>query len=548
MASTVEIAAAEIAEWLSTAPGQRHNPDNNYGLQCVDTADQYAQDIFGVPWHVSLGAVAGAKDLLASANRDYFQVVRNDPNDPDLLPPVGAVVIWGGSAANPWGHVAVVVSRTKQGVRVVQQDGFAEPRVRVLHPDGVTSGFYSDKPVHYADLGWNNPGTGMVSGWLIPRPEKVKDTGAIKRGFGVKPEQPKYDPVATVTPTGVLHGIDTSSWQKGIDLAAVPADFVIVKVTGGTKYLNPEAKAQVAAARAAGKLIGLYHYAHEANYGPASAKAEAEFFLRHALPLADENTNLILDWEAKTVIGPSASGVAGNVWAKQWLDHVRAQTGARPWLYGYLSALAAHSWPTVATTYPLWIAWYGTSSTFHGYAKDFTLPFKPPAGFTLIAWQYSQFGRLGGYGGDLDLNVFFGTAQTWKATATGRLPSPVKPGTVPPKAPAPASNTNLVPPKVHVVAAGESLSGIAAHYGTTVAELRRLNTYITNPDYLAVGDRLRLPDGSVPPAPRVTQVIVEPGDNLTAIAAQFSTTVASIVAKNPTLNPNLIHPGQVLNI
>jgi GH25 family lysozyme M1 (1,4-beta-N-acetylmuramidase) len=36
-----------------------------------------------------------------------------------------------------------------------------------------------------------------------------------------------------------LKGIDISSYQSDIDLSRVNADFVIVKVTGGTWYENP---------------------------------------------------------------------------------------------------------------------------------------------------------------------------------------------------------------------------------------------------------------------------------------------------------------------
>lgn len=537
MATPAQIAAAEIAEWLSQAPGKLMNPDGHFGAQCVDVANQYGKDIFGIPWSRAIPPVVGAKDIMAADTEKYFVKVWNDPAAPDQLPPPGAVVVWAGNHLNQWGHVAIAVSATAKGVRVAQQDGFADPKVRVLHPDGVTSGYYSNKPAHYADLGWVNPGTGMVSGWLIPKPEMVKDTGAITRGFGPTPDQPAYDPTATVTPTGVMHGIDVASWQKGINLAAVSTDFVIIKVTGGTGYVNPEAKAQVNAARKAGRLVGLYHYAHEAGC-PGTAKAEAEFFLRHALPLMNEHTNLVLDWEAETVIG-----TGGNTWAKTWLDRVRAATGARPWLYANLTALAAHPWPTVSRDYPLWLAWYGSTTTVHGYASDFTTPFQVPAGFRLLAWQYTQFGRVPGYAGNLDLNVFFGDAGTWRSYATGKAPAPVNPAVVAPQAVVPASNAGTAA-RVHIVAPGEYLSAIAARYNTTVAELQRLNSYIRDPEYLAVGDRITLPTST----PRVTQVIVDPGDSLSSIATQFKTTVARIIARNPGINPDLIHPGQVLNI
>ena len=125
--ATAEAAAAEIAEWLKQAPGIAMNPDGSYGLQCVDAADQYAVDILGVPWQTSLGGVAGARQLMATASTTYFEKVWNDPTKPDLIPRAGDIIIWGGSALNQWGHVAIVISATRNGVTVVQQDGFAPP-------------------------------------------------------------------------------------------------------------------------------------------------------------------------------------------------------------------------------------------------------------------------------------------------------------------------------------------------------------------------------------------------------------------------------------
>lgn len=39
-----------------------------------------------------------------------------------------------------------------------------------------------------------------------------------------------------------LNGIDIASWQTGINVGAngVAADFVIIKATGGTGYVNPD--------------------------------------------------------------------------------------------------------------------------------------------------------------------------------------------------------------------------------------------------------------------------------------------------------------------
>ena len=37
-----------------------------------------------------------------------------------------------------------------------------------------------------------------------------------------------------------LNGIDISNWQSGINLAVVPCDFVVIKATEGTGYVNPD--------------------------------------------------------------------------------------------------------------------------------------------------------------------------------------------------------------------------------------------------------------------------------------------------------------------
>jgi soluble lytic murein transglycosylase-like protein len=57
--------------------------------------------------------------------------------------------------------------------------------------------------------------------------------------------------------------------------------------------------------------------------------------------------------------------------------------------------------------------------------------------------------------------------------------------------------------RTHTVGRGETLSGIAARYGTTVAAITRANR-IPNPNLIVVGAKLRIPRGGVPyaaPAP-----------------------------------------------
>ncbi|GEM_PF-5512424 len=100
---------------------------------------------------------------------------------------------------------------------------------------------------------------------------------------------------------------------------------------------------------------------------------------------------------------------------------------------------------------------------------------------------------------------------------------------------------------VHVVRPGETLSGIAQAFHTTVAHLVELN-HMADADVIVVGQILRLPTPA--PAHQVAVApkkhVVESGENLSVIAAEFGTTVGRLVQLNHIANPDLIFVGQVL--
>lgn len=97
---------------------------------------------------------------------------------------------------------------------------------------------------------------------------------------------------------------------------------------------------------------------------------------------------------------------------------------------------------------------------------------------------------------------------------------------------------------VYVVHPGDTLSGLAVRFRTTVAEIVRLNR-IANPNLIFIGQVLLIPVGT---ARQPFIYIVRRGDTLSAIARRFGTTVAAIVAANRIPNPNLIFVGQRLLI
>jgi LysM repeat protein len=102
---------------------------------------------------------------------------------------------------------------------------------------------------------------------------------------------------------------------------------------------------------------------------------------------------------------------------------------------------------------------------------------------------------------------------------------------------------------VVVVQPGDTLLGLAARYGTSVAVIAILND-IANPDLIRAGQRIRVTVGKTVNARGTGNQhhVVRPGETLTSIAAGFGTTIAAIAAANRLADPSYIQAGQVLRI
>ena len=101
----------------------------------------------------------------------------------------------------------------------------------------------------------------------------------------------------------------------------------------------------------------------------------------------------------------------------------------------------------------------------------------------------------------------------------------------------------------YTVQAGNTLSSIAAEFGTTVAALEQANPQITDPNLIYTGEVLNLPLPIVIPNTGGQTYTVQPGDTLLSIANQFGTTVSALLTANPSIvNQNLIYPGEVISI
>lgn len=92
---------------------------------------------------------------------------------------------------------------------------------------------------------------------------------------------------------------------------------------------------------------------------------------------------------------------------------------------------------------------------------------------------------------------------------------------------------------------GETLSAIATRRGTTVDRLARLNN-LSDPNLIVAGQRLRVP--GIGGGPRRTSHTVRAGETLSSIAARYGSSVSAIARANDIDNPNFIFAGQHLSI
>lgn len=218
---------------------------------------------------------------------------------------------------------------------------------------------------------------------------------------------------ATESSKSMLNGCDVASYQASIEPANMTTtDFVIVKMTQGTWYVNPYADIQYSKAKKAGKLLAAYHYGE----GGDPVK-EARFFVSK-LGIRVGECMLMLDWEGKS---NGKFNTAQEVeWVRKFADEVYRLTGVHIFVYMSKSVTRRRNWSDVAKDVRLWCAQYANNNTTN--YQD--TPWTDSNGWG--AWakdtirQYSSHGRVRGYDGNLDINKAYMSQAEWVAAGKGK--------------------------------------------------------------------------------------------------------------------------------
>lgn len=209
-----------------------------------------------------------------------------------------------------------------------------------------------------------------------------------------------------------LNFIDIASWQATIDLQAIfeknPIHGVIVKATQGLTYVNPKCDKWVQWLIENKKLWGFYHYLDSTD-----PTAEARRFIRDTegywgkgIPAADYEGTIVSNY--------------GTYYLRRFVETVYEETGVKPLIYCNLSTIQrdVNGFRTLAEDgYPLWLAQYQNMNTQIGFNPN---PWQSGSYAPFdhkTMHQYSSMGKLAGYSGVLDFDLFYGTADDWNALA-----------------------------------------------------------------------------------------------------------------------------------
>lgn len=199
----------------------------------------------------------------------------------------------------------------------------------------------------------------------------------------------------------MIHGVDISNYQSGLkDFGALKSggfDFAIILATDGAAFRNPDFGRQLAGCRAAGLLTAAYHYVRS---GPTAPQIDN---IRQVVP---RGTPVIPDVE---------DGSGDLAHARSMIDALRAAGYRVPLLYLPNWYWSGHlGLPNLSGLPSLWASWYPDYKTR---PKEQAASLVPPAvwqgygGRPVSITQYTSSGRVPGYSGAVDMNVFRGTRQ-----------------------------------------------------------------------------------------------------------------------------------------
>ena len=335
-------------------------------------------------------------------------------------------------------------------------------------------------------------------------------------------------------------GIDISVWQKDMNLEVAKnegVNFTIIRGAYGNKK-DTSFESNYSKAKAQGLGVGVYWWTRAVN--EAQAKEEAELLIKNCLKGKQFEYPIYIDVEDKLL---------ANL-GKDKVDAIITSACKTLEANGYYAGFYLNeNWyknmcngSKLAKRFTVWLAKWSKS-------EQTSYPMWQFGGET----NYIRSNKIAGMTCDQDYCfVDFPTIiKNAGLNGFGKKTNETKPQTQPETTQKPVvSNVSTKNDEiVYVVKKGDTLSKIASKYGTTYQTLASYNGII-NPNVINVGQVIKIPNGTMShitnTSPRT--YIVKKGDTLSSIAAKYGTTYKKIARDNNIADPNKIYPGQKLII
>ncbi len=320
-------------------------------------------------------------------------------------------------------------------------------------------------------------------------------------------------------------GIDVSNWQGYVDYRKVAASgiqVVYMKASQGTTFKDPYFDTNYTNAKANGLKVGFYHYLTATT--TQAAEQQARFFVS-VISGKIPDCKLVMDYETFGGVGIAQR----NAIARVFLETVGRLTNKPVIVYSDLSNAISTFNSTIAQNYQLWLAYYGDYNRLNNVTTSWA---------NWIGVQYTSMGEVPGVNGYVDRNNFTRDIFIGENTAIPEMEDVVS-----------SNNTQTIE---YTVERGDTLYAISRRYGTTVQQIAELNN-ISNPNLIFPGQVLKIITNSDVPGQETGGTgcviyTVQRGDTLSKIAQRFESTVQQIATINKIANVNLIYPGQQLKI
>lgn len=313
-----------------------------------------------------------------------------------------------------------------------------------------------------------------------------------------------------------IKGIDVSHYQGDIDFGKVKKagyQFVIAKCTEGSEdgsaFVDNKYKQNVARAKAAGLAVHAYHFFRAVS--ESDAAAEAKWFLKN---LTGGENYLFCDVEAQNLNGDKNKLTA---FVNEFFYTLEKAGHNKLGIYSGKNFFETRL--VEKNLRPGLLTWIARYNSVLGRDADI--------------WQHTSSASVPGVSGRCDANIAY-----TDLIVGGKEDKPES-------KPKPAPSKPQSSPDTYTVRSGDTLSGIASRFGTSVQALAAING-IKNVNLIRVGQKLRLKGGARKPTG--STYTVRKGDTLSGIASKHGTSWQALAKLNGIGDPNKIYPGQKIRV